>query len=136
MSDNSPLESIQHLNQENEALMTRVAKLQEEKSNLEEQLAMLEQSGAGMAEEIVAKSKLIQQYCMDAGGRRGSNLPNRSLPSTPSGDKMKNFVDKLDKFVHLDSQKDAHTQEVSFQTIFLTICQIIDLLGVKYAKDA
>jgi len=113
VSDNSPLESIQHLNQENEALMTRVAKLQEEKSNLEEQLAMLEQSGAGMAEEIVAKSKLIQQYCMDAGGRRGSNLPNRSLPSTPSGDKMKNFVDKLDKFVHLDSQKDAHTQEVS-----------------------
>jgi len=113
VSDHSHLESIQNLNQENEALMTRVAKLQEEKSNLEEQLAMLEQSGAGMAEEIVAKSKLIQQYCMDAGGRRGSNLPNRSLPSTPSGDKMKNFVDKLDKFVHLDSQKEAHTQEVS-----------------------
>lgn len=113
LSDHSPLESIQNLNQENEALMTRVAKLQEEKSNLEERLAMLEQSGAGMAEEIVAKSKLIQQYCMDAGGRRGSNLPNRSLPTTPSGDKMKNFVDKLDKFVHLDSQKEVHTQEVS-----------------------
>jgi len=112
-SDHSPAESIQNLNQENEALMTRVAKLQEEKSNLEERLTMLEQSGAGMADEIVAKSKLIQKYCMESGGRRGSNLPQRSLPTTPSGDKMKNFVDKLDKFVHLDSQKEAHTQEVS-----------------------
>ena len=92
--------------------MARVAKLQEDKSNLEERLAMLEQSGAGMADEIVAKSKLIQQYCMETGSRRGSNQPNRSLPSTPSGDKMRNFVDKLDKFVHLDSQKEAHTQEV------------------------
>lgn len=112
-SDHSPAESIQNLNQENEALMARVAKLQEDKSNLEERLAMLEQSGAGMADEIVAKSKLIQQYCMETGSRRGSSQPNRSLPTTPSGDKMRNFVDKLDKFVHLDSQKEAHTQEVS-----------------------
>eukprot|EP00092_Neocalanus_flemingeri_P031075 GFUD01033755.1.p1 GENE.GFUD01033755.1~~GFUD01033755.1.p1 ORF type:complete len:808 (+),score=275.25 GFUD01033755.1:59-2482(+) len=109
----SPEESAQHLNQENEALLARLAKLQEEKWNLEERLTMLEQSGAGMADEIVAKTKLIQQYCMDSGSRRGSALPNRSLPSTPSGDKMRNFVDKLDKFVHLDSQKETHTQEVS-----------------------
>ena len=57
--------------------MARLAKLQEEKWNLEERLAMLEQSGAGMADEIVAKTKLIQQYCMEAGGRRGSSVPNR-----------------------------------------------------------
>jgi len=106
-------ESAQNLNQENEALLARLAKLQEEKWSLEERLTMLEQSGAGMADEIVAKTKLIQKYCMEAGGRRGSAIPNRSLPTTPSGDKMRNFVDKLDKFVHLDSQKEAHTQEVS-----------------------
>jgi len=114
VSDNSPVECLQNLTQENEMLMAKVAKLMEEKSDLEERLAMLEQSGAGMADEIVAKSKLIQQYCMEAGSRRGSTMANRSsLPTTPSGDKMRNFVDKIDKFVHLDSQREAHSQEVS-----------------------
>ena len=39
---------------------------------------------------------------------------HRSVPTTPSSDKVKTFVDKLDKFVNLDSQKDSvHKQEVS-----------------------
>ena len=102
-----------NLTQENETLMARVAKLQEKNANLEERLAMLEQSGAGMAEEIVAKSRVIQQYCMEMGNKRGAGTSNRSLPSTPSGgEKMRNLVEKLDKFVHLDSQKEAHSQEV------------------------
>ena len=38
----------------------------------------------------------------------------RSTPSTPATDKVKTFVDKLDKFVNLDSQKDTlHKQEVT-----------------------
>ena len=32
---------------------------------------MLEQSGGEMAEELVSKTKLIQQYCMDTGAKRG-----------------------------------------------------------------
>ena len=36
------------------------------------------------------------------------------MPTTPSSDKVKTFVDKLDNFVNLDSQKDSvHKQEVS-----------------------
>ena len=56
--------------QENDALLTRVARLQEEKWVLEEKVTMLEQSGAQMAEQIVAKSKLIQQYCIESGNKR------------------------------------------------------------------
>ena len=56
--------------QENDALLTRVARLQEDKWMLEEKVTMLEQSGAQMAEEIVAKSKLIQQFCIETGNRR------------------------------------------------------------------
>ena len=40
---------------------------------MEEKLAMLEQSGGEMAEELVSKTKLIQQYCMDTGAKRGPN---------------------------------------------------------------
>jgi len=57
--------------------MKKLKIFQEEKWSLEERLTMLEQSGAGMADEIVAKTKLIQKYCMEAGGRRGSAIPNR-----------------------------------------------------------
>ena len=72
---------------------------------------MLEQSGGEMAEELVSKTKLIQQYCMDTGAKRG---PARSTPSTPSSDKVKTFVDKLDKFVNLETQKESlHKKEVS-----------------------
>ena len=38
----------------------------------------------------------------------------RSTPSTPSSDKVKTFVDKLDKFVNLETQKESmHKKEVS-----------------------
>ena len=42
----------------------------------------------------------------------------RSNPSTPSSDnKVRKFVDRLDKFVHLelelDSSRDSHKQEVT-----------------------
>ena len=39
---------------------------------------------------------------------------DRSTPSTPSSDKVKTFVDKLDKFVNLETQKESmHKKEVS-----------------------
>ena len=99
---------------------------------MEERLTMLEQSGAEMAQEIVSKTKIIQQYCMDSGSKRYNNHASRliskvvllwfvviyylfrSNPSTPSSDKVRNFVDKLDKLVNLDSnQKEVHKQEAS-----------------------
>ena len=43
----------------NQALMERVAGLQQEKWALEEKLVMLEQSGAAMADELVIKSELV-----------------------------------------------------------------------------
>ena len=43
----------------NQALMERVAGLQQEKWALEEKLVMLEQSGAAMADELVTKSELV-----------------------------------------------------------------------------
>ena len=42
-----------------QALMERVAGLQQEKWALEEKLVMLEQSGAAMADELVVKSELV-----------------------------------------------------------------------------
>jgi len=94
--------------------VSRLARLQEEKWLVEERVVMLEQSGAEMAEELVTKTRLIQQHCMDTGARRlQTGAASRSNPSTPSSDKVRNFVDKLDKFVHLDTQKEAHKQELN-----------------------
>ena len=78
---------------------------------LEERVSMLEQSGAEMAEALVTKTKLIQNYCME---KKGS-YTNKSTPSTPSHDKMRSFVDKIDKFVNLDGHKESHKQEVGFK---------------------
>jgi len=112
--DTAPAQNLGLVQLENEALVSRVAKLQEEKWQMEERLTMLEQSGAEMAQEIVSKTKIIQQYCMDSGSKRYNNHASRSNPSTPSSDKVRNFVDKLDKLVNLDSnQKEVHKQEVS-----------------------
>ena len=46
----------------NQALMERVAGLQQEKWALEEKLVMLEQSGAAMADELVIKSELVMMF--------------------------------------------------------------------------
>jgi len=111
-------QSLYSLQLENEALVTRLARLQEDKWRLEERVVMLEQSGAEMAEELVIKSRLIQTSLIETGARRerrgsGAAAAVRANPSTPSSDKVRNFVDKLDKFVHLDTQKEAHKQELS-----------------------
>ena len=47
------------LEKDNQALVERVAGLQQEKWALEEKLVMLEQSGAAMADELVIKSELV-----------------------------------------------------------------------------
>ena len=60
---------VSRMTQENDTLLSRVAKLQEDKWMLEEKVTMLEQSGAQMAEEIVNKSKLILQHCMGSGNK-------------------------------------------------------------------
>ena len=46
---------------------------------MEERLTMLEQSGAEMAQEIVSKTKIIQQYCMDSGSKRYNNNASRLI---------------------------------------------------------
>ena len=69
---------------ENEALVSRVAGLQEDKWRLEERLSMLEQSGAEMATELVTKSELIQRYCMDAGRRAATTSTQHSAVSAGS----------------------------------------------------
>ena len=66
-------DSPHDLTQENEALLARISRLQQENWVLEEKLSMLELSGGQMAEELVSKTKLIQQYCMDAGAKRAAN---------------------------------------------------------------
>ena len=63
-------QSLHIVHLENEALVSRLARLQEEKWLVEERVVMLEQSGAEMAEELVTKTRLIQQHCMDTGARR------------------------------------------------------------------
>ena len=63
-------QSLNSLQLENEALVSRLARLQEDKWRLEERVAMLEQSGAEMAEELVIKSKLIQTHVIETGARR------------------------------------------------------------------
>ena len=69
---------------ENEALVSRVAGLQEDKWRLEERLSMLEQSGAEMATELVTKSELIQRYCMDSGRRAAATATQHSVGSAGS----------------------------------------------------
>ena len=73
MNDQFSEDSPHDLTQENEALLARISKLQQENWVMEEKLAMLEQSGGQMAEELVSKTKLIQQYCMDTGAKRGAS---------------------------------------------------------------
>lgn len=63
-------QSLNSLQLENEALVSRLARLQEDKWRLEERVSMLEQSGAEMAEELVIKSKLIQTHVIETGARR------------------------------------------------------------------
>ena len=63
-------QSLNSLQLENEALVSRLARLQEDKWRLEERVVMLEQSGAEMAEELVIKSKLIQTHVIETGARR------------------------------------------------------------------
>ena len=63
-------QSLYSLQLENEALVTRLARLQEDKWRLEERVVMLEQSGAEMAEELVIKSRLIQTSLIETGARR------------------------------------------------------------------
>lgn len=48
--------------QESRDLLNRIATLQQEKWSLEEQVRLLEESAGGMAEELIDKTKLIQQY--------------------------------------------------------------------------
>ena len=60
---------------------------------------------------------VLQQECQDS-----DSTFVRSNPSTPSSDKVRNFVDKLDKLVHLDSQKEAHKQEVNGYSFYSFIC--------------
>ena len=63
-------QSLYSLQLENEALVTRLASLQEDKWRLEERVVMLEQSGAEMAEELVIKSRLIQTHVIETGAKR------------------------------------------------------------------
>jgi len=46
--------------------LCKIAALQDEKINLQNQLQMLEQSSAAMADDLLKKSSLIQFYCMDS----------------------------------------------------------------------
>merc|ERR1719507_1002285 len=115
------------LERDNQALVERVAGLQQEKWALEEKLVMLEQSGAAMADELVIKSELVKQYCMTGQqGKRGSmgtsnfkggigmTSSNSSSPVQPersvshAGRMMK---EKLDRLVNKENQQ--HVQEVS-----------------------
>jgi len=116
------------LEKDNQALMERVAGLQQEKWALEEKLVMLEQSGAAMADELVVKSELVKQYCMTGQqGKRGGVMgttnskggmgtinSNSSTPVQPersvshAGRMMK---EKLDRLVNKENQQ--HVQEVS-----------------------
>ena len=54
--------AVETLEKDNQALMERVAGLQQEKWNVEEKLVMLEQSGAAMADELVIKSELVMVF--------------------------------------------------------------------------
>jgi len=103
------------LEKENEALMGRVAGLQQEKWALEERLVMLEQSGAAMAEELVTKSELVRQYCVgerrrvSSGERRvGGHHSTVQQVDSPIRKLMK---EKLDRLVKPDSVQ--HAKEVS-----------------------
>lgn len=59
----------------------------------------------------------------------------RSNPSTPSSDKVRNFVDKLDKLVHLDSQKEAHKQEVERDLHCIHSLTFIEFSAFQYAEN-
>jgi hypothetical protein len=124
--------AVETLEKDNQALMERVAGLQQEKWNVEEKHVMLEQSGAAMADELVIKSELVKQYCMTGQqGKRGSmgtsnfkgasssnfkgtSNSNSSSPVQPersvslAGRMMK---EKLDRLVNKENQQ--HVQEVS-----------------------
>ena len=91
---------------DNETLLAKVAVLQEEKWLLEERLAMLEQSGAGMADEIVSKSRVIAQYCMQAGGRGAARASQQPRPG---------LAGKLDRLVRAG---DRDQEVASMQVVF------------------
>merc|ERR1719347_486203 len=96
--------------QENETLLARVAKLQETNWSLEEKLSMLEASGASMAEELVNKSKLINSYCME---EKKLNSTKSNAGQAAGENKMRSFVDKIDRFVHQPGPSGVQSKEVS-----------------------
>ncbi|XP_033745670.1 GRIP1-associated protein 1-like [Pecten maximus] len=67
--------------QEHNDLVSRLAELQQEKWNMEEKVSHLEMSTAAMAEDLIAKTKIIEHYVMDS----------RTDPKSHSG----NHDDKL-----------------------------------------
>jgi len=113
----SPLEQVEEhqkeffqVVQENETLLARVAKLQETVWSLDEKLLMLESSGAGMAQELFNKSKLITNYCMD---EKKQNMNKASTNHTSGENKMKSFMDKMDRFVHQPGSSGGPSKEVT-----------------------
>jgi hypothetical protein len=54
-------------------LMDKISSLQESRMTLEERVHMLENSAAGMADELLKKSAIIQYYCMET-KKKGKNL--------------------------------------------------------------
>jgi len=107
---------------ETDLLLEKITALQQDKWKLEENLSMLEQSGAAMADEIVRKNNLIQFYCMDSrkppdtsrkSDTRKSFGSNSQLNQNASGaEKMKQFVGKLDRLVNSDQQTENHNKEM------------------------
>ena len=66
-------------------LLARVASLQQTNWQLEEQIQHLEASAAAMAQDLLAKSSVIQHYCLQASPAPPPPplTPSKSMPSSP-----------------------------------------------------
>ena len=71
-------QSLYSLQLENEALVTRLARLQEDKWRLEERVVMLEQSGAEMAEDRTA-AVAEARTAVEAGEKAGLEAAKAKL---------------------------------------------------------
>ncbi len=69
--DSPFLQQQQHLQDDtSSSILEKVASLQEDRLVMEEKIRMLENSAAGMADELLKKTTLINYYCME-GGKSG-----------------------------------------------------------------
>ncbi|XP_013382148.1 GRIP1-associated protein 1 [Lingula anatina] len=117
--DEGSVSSPMSLTQENNDLLCRVAELQQQNWNLQEQVNMLESSNAAMAEDLIQKTAVIDHYVKEGRPEYVHTPKDEKLTLNRVVDFVKNKGDenlketnrKLQRMVEETLTKNMHLQE-------------------------